>query len=199
MSKSGGKSKKGGGLRVFWLPTGHKSHKHKKNKYYAHDNFDSPKSAMMSGDSPNSHGKDYFDFKEKEGRSTPPPTTSKDISVQSSSGGKDAKGDIVSASVLAEPPKEHGPGTNFVGIIDGHSEHKNDDEIVSTEDKPLRNDDRPEAGDKKDAPKKLNGTIDKLDGNWVPPAEKKEDDEEEDNCGVKCLYYTLQCCECTVM
>lgn len=157
---------------------------------------------MMSGDSPNSHSKDFFDF--KEGRSTPPPTTSKDIAIQSSSNIPDGKTDIVAASVLAEPLKEHGPGTNYVGVIEGHSDHhKNDDEILSSEDKPFKDDSRPEAGDKndkRDSPKKINGTIDQLDGSWIPPADvKKDEDEEDDNCTVKCLYYTLQCCECTIM
>jgi len=193
MSKAG-KGKKSG-LRVFWIPTGHKKHK---NKYYVRDNYDSPESAMMSGDSPNSHSKELFDF--KEGRSTPPPTTSKDIAVQSGSSTADAKTDVVAASsVLAEPPKEHGPGTNYVGVIDPHADHKHDDDIVATEEKPLKSDDHPEAGDKRDVSKKINGMIDKVDGNLAPSSEKKQEEEEDDSCAVKCLYYTLQCCECTVM
>ncbi|KAK4877709.1 hypothetical protein RN001_010215 [Aquatica leii] len=188
LSNSGNKKKNGFG--VIWIPRGSR-HKHKKNKYYVRDNYD-PRRAMMSGDSPNSHTKDYYDF--KEGRSTPPPTTSKDIAIQSSSGGGEAKAEILAASVILEPLKE--PCSNHVGVIDSQSNHKNDDEIIAQEDKPLKSEHLTDEGDQK----KLNGTIDKLDGNWVPTSDVKKDEEDSDeNCAVKCLYYTLQCCECSIM
>lgn len=156
---------------------------------------------MMSGDSPNSHGKEFFDF--KEGRSTPPPTTSKDIAVQSNTAAAEVKSDTGAVSVLAEPLKEHGPATNCIGFLDARSDSRNDDDIVKTDDKCIKEDDRDrhEAGDKGDAPPhKLNGSVDMLDGQWIPPADlKKQDEEQDDNCTVRCLYYTLQCCECTIM
>ncbi|KAI4472078.1 hypothetical protein MML48_1g19116 [Holotrichia oblita] len=49
--------------------------------------------------------------------------------------------------------------------------------------------------------KKIDGS-DMLDGQWIPPkdAAKKHanEEEEDDNCAVKCLYYTMQCCECSI-
>ncbi|KAF5295495.1 hypothetical protein FQR65_LT10483 [Abscondita terminalis] len=148
-------------------------------------------SAMMSGDSPNSHAKDYFDF--KEGRSTPPPTTSKDVVVLNNSG--EAKAEILAASVILEPLKQ--PCNNQLGVTDGgQPNHKNDDEIIAQEDKPLKSENLTDEGDRK----KLNGTIDKLDGNWNPNSStKKNEDDSDENCAVKCLYYTLQCCECNIM
>lgn len=141
---------------------------------------------MMSGDSPTTH--DLFDFP-PEGRRTPPPTTSKDI------GSTEAKTDIVAASVMVEPPK----GGDFVGVLD--EDKTKDDEILASEERSARIDGHQrDDGDRKEATKQLNGNKDKLDGNWVPVDDlKKEDEEYDDNCAVKCLYYTLQCCECTVM
>ncbi|KAF5292134.1 hypothetical protein FQA39_LY14089 [Lamprigera yunnana] len=185
-SKSGGNKKKSG-FGVVWIPS--RSHKHKKNKYYIRDNYASPKRAMMSGDTPNSHAKDYFDF--KEGRSTPPPTTSKDIAVQSCSSG-DAKADILTAAVILEPIKE--PYNNYIEITDSKSNHSNEDEIITQEEKPFKN---AHLADEENN-ERLNGIIDKLDGNWVPSSDLKKE-EYDDTCTVRCLYYTLQCCECSIM
>lgn len=35
---------------------------------------------------------------------------------------------------------------------------------------------------------------DKTDGTWLT-----EDTKPDDGCGIQCLYYTMQCCECTIL
>lgn len=39
------------------------------------------------------------------------------------------------------------------------------------------------------------GSVDKVDGVWMPT----ESRQEEDGCGVRCLYIAVQCCECTIL
>ncbi|CAH2000385.1 unnamed protein product [Acanthoscelides obtectus] len=53
----------------------------------------------MSGDSPNSHRNEIFDFREGSGRQSPGPTTSKDTAIAPNAG-------VVQASVLVEPDKD---------------------------------------------------------------------------------------------
>lgn len=53
--------------------------------------------------------------------------------------------------------------------------------------------------DRKEDKFKKNGNIDKLDGVWVPKEKKQQDEQDEDNCIVKCLYVTMTCCECSIM
>lgn len=43
---------------------------------------------------------------------------------------------------------------------------------------------------------KINGEADQMDGKLLNKEEKNED--EDDMC-VKCLYFGIQCCECTIM
>lgn len=138
----------------------------------------------MSGDSPSSHTNNIFDF--KEGRVSPGPTTSKELACQSGSS-------VVTASVLVEPKKEESQEPLLCSPISNIS-----DELPTAE-KTLKLDDAPNPDDKSNpSDRKLNGT-DKLDGMWVAPEKKVDKGEEEENCTVKCLYYTMQCCECTLM
>lgn len=36
---------------------------------------------------------------------------------------------------------------------------------------------------------------DKTDGTWLT----EEDTKPDDSCGIQCLYYTMQCCECMIL
>ncbi|KAJ8938575.1 hypothetical protein NQ314_011434 [Rhamnusium bicolor] len=116
----------------------------------------------MSGDSPNSHQNDIFDF--KEGRSSPLPTTSKDVAIQS--------GEVVQASVLVEPDKDKEDDSKGLNspILNNSS---NDEHCKSDPDQTVQLDEMSYSGKRKgdkDDPekKKLNGDFDKLDGVWVP-------------------------------
>ncbi|XP_028032222.1 uncharacterized protein LOC114244561 [Bombyx mandarina] len=43
---------------------------------------------------------------------------------------------------------------------------------------------------------------DKVDSVYLRPSQQKTLSppiEEEEDCGIKCLYYTLQCCDCVLM
>lgn len=140
----------------------------------------------MSGDSPNSHTNDIFDFKD---RSSPIPTTSKDIAVQSGPS-------IVTASVLVEPSKVSECKPDEPGVDSPVSSVPDD---VSSPERTLKLDDTCNSGDQN--PDKQPNGLDKLDGVWIPPVEEKKlgMNEDDEGCAVKCLYYTMQCCECTIM
>lgn len=141
----------------------------------------------MSGDSPSSHAAEtIFDF--KDGRHSPIPTTSKEP----------APHNIVTASVLVEPPKKeqekeqeacpfNSPIANNTGDV---KNERNNEET-------LKLNDSSGYDDKMEDAKKLNGS-DKLDGKWIPAQETKSEKEDEE-CAVKCLYYTMQCCECRIL
>ncbi|CAH0547784.1 unnamed protein product [Brassicogethes aeneus] len=145
--------------------------------------------SIMSGDSPNAHKNEIFDFS-KEGRSSPVPTTSKDAAVQISNPAPAAAAGIVQTSVAVEPEKrvkEEEPLDICCPTLNESDDLKRQDSEEG-----LKFDDRDDS-DEKD--KKANGG-DKLDGVWVPTAKKdkpRQDEEMDDNCVVKCLYYTLQC------
>ncbi|KAJ8925188.1 hypothetical protein NQ315_001374 [Exocentrus adspersus] len=156
--------------------------------------------SIMSGDSPNTHQTDLFDF--KEGRVSPAPTTSKDVGVQSG-------GELVQASVLVEPAKDNKEEEDnkemSSPILNGSQDERRcstdaDDQTVQLDELHFSGSGRGE--DRRQEKRKLNGEADKLDGVWVPNREPRKDtkaEEEDDNCTVKCLYYTMQCCECTIM
>ncbi|KAB0795908.1 hypothetical protein PPYR_09969 [Photinus pyralis] len=186
MPRKQGGSKEKGGLRLLWIPTGSR-HKHKSNKYYLRDNYDSPKRSMMSGDSPN-----YLDF--KEGRSTPPPTTSKEVLAQDAHSGE-CKSDILAASVILEPLKNK--EMCYIDVDNEPRASKKDDDIITPDNNALKSDLKENCGKAE-----LNGLLDQTDASVVPStnSEKKECDEENNNsCVVNCLYYSLQCCECNIM
>lgn len=145
----------------------------------------------MSGDSPHAHNDiiDYIDG----GRSSPAPTTSKDIQPISTS--------VVQASVLVEPEKDREDENSLCSPIlnnpsDDNRDNRDPDKTVALDE--LNYDGKKK--DKNDR-KKLNGEADKLDGVWIPSSDprKKPLEEDEDNCVVNCLYYTMQCCECVIL
>ncbi|KAJ8948749.1 hypothetical protein NQ318_017918 [Aromia moschata] len=125
------------------------------------------KMSIMSGDSPNSHQNDLFDF--KEGRSSPTPTTSKDVGVQS--------GEVVQASVLVEPHRDDDAGKDLNSPILNSGSGEDPEQTVQLDDLDFSGGKRRcDNADRKDSPekKKLNGEFDRLDGVWVPPARPEE-------------------------
>lgn len=151
----------------------------------------------MSGDSPNAHRNEVFDF--KEGRSSPIATSSKDIGVQSGNSG------VVTASVLVEPHREEKEEDR----VDLNSTTLNNttettDMLSIDAEKTMKLDDSSSGAVRKkssDDAKNANGEYDKLDGVWNKNEPKKEDgiSYDDDNCIVQCLYYSMQCCDCAIM
>lgn len=142
----------------------------------------------MSGDSPSSHVTEtIFDF--KEGRHSPIPTTSKEPTPPRN---------IVTASVLVEPPKKE-EEKEQESCPFGSPVANNGDDVKADrgDEEPPKLDDSGGREDRKDELRKHNGA-DALDGKWVPPLDAKSDKDDEE-CAVKCLYYTMQCCECTIL
>lgn len=146
----------------------------------------------MSGDSPHAHNDiiDYIDG----GRSSPAPTTSKDPQPLTTS--------VVQASVLVEPEKDHEEEEN--GLCSPILNNTSCDDNINNQDsdKTFPLDDLDHNGKKKDKNEKgkLNGEADKLDGVWMSnDTRKKPLEEDDDNCVVNCLYYTMQCCECVII
>lgn len=160
----------------------------------------------MTSESP-TENKDYFNF----GRSTPPPTTSfmARIGYEGSSStatdstallelkkdtekDKDADGekDKEDKEDKDKEKEEHamGPGEN-------PGEKKNN-ECIKREDGDKRDDKGEKDRKSKDYDKIPNGDYPQ---DWKSTVDGKIDEEQEDdNCIVKCLYYTMQCCECTI-
>ena len=159
-------------------------------------------SSIMSGDSPNAFtNENVFDF--KEGRSSPAPTTSKD---QNTSG-------YVTASVLVEPQKEKGkdkdkdkededrPDFSTPTLNPGADKEKR---RPSDADKTLelndpRNEDSGKGGDKKEEQNLLNGGLDRLPNPYARSKAYDDEDSEEDTCIVNCIYYTMECCKCSIV
>lgn len=149
----------------------------------------------MSGDSPSAFtNENVFDF--KEGSSSPAPTTSKEHNQ------------VVTASVLIEPPKEKvkekegetdepdfsDPTLNPVG--DKRSKPKSDDDKTLDLDNP--NYELTKKGNNKEDQNLLYNGLDRLPN---PYARQKEFDEEseENKCMVNCVYYTMECCKCSIL
>lgn len=139
-------------------------------------------SAMMSGDSTNSP-KDYIDFQDS--RLSLTPTTSKDY------GAPNSTNVAVAASICTTPIDK--PETT--ALLDCTP--------IMKEGAPTAHPNEDDVPDSTVCSSKPNGTVNRFDGEWkknntqsVPGMEKEEN---EDGCAIKCLYYTLQCCECTIL
>lgn len=132
------------------------------------------------------------------GRSTPPPTTSYMAARSEIEGAGDA-----STLLEQKEPKEKdkdkeetdkdkekeergpmGPGEN-----PGYKE----DDAIMRDDSDRK--DRDGGGDR-GGKKMSNGDV--FDGAVKLPLGAKVEEEEDETCMVKCLYYTMQCCECTI-
>lgn len=106
-------------------------------------------------------------------------------------------GELVTASVLVEPVGGHRERDGVVVRSRRSSSCTQTDEeairpvvAVANDDRPTRRQDG--AGDSTDT--------DRTDGQPPPhDTPKVETQEEEEGCGIRCLYYTMQCCECSVM
>lgn len=152
-----------------------------------------------------------------DGRSSPVATTSRDIGVQSgqektaNKSGQEKTDDKsgrseIQAAVLVEPGGDHKDkddegkafGSPTLNNIEGGG-----DRDKETERRGKGNDggyEGKEKKDRKDEKFRKNGNIDKLDGVWLPKDQKKpHEEQEDDNCIVKCLYVTMTCCECSIM
>ncbi|RZC33518.1 hypothetical protein BDFB_013065 [Asbolus verrucosus] len=153
----------------------------------------------MSGDSPNAFtNENVFDF--KEGRSSPAPTTSKDHIY----------GNVVTASVLVEPQKEKGKDKDkeadedhpdfssptFNGGADKENRRRSDADKTLELNDPKYNS---EKGDKKEEQNLLNGGLDKLPNPYGRSKEYNEEESDEDSCIVNCIYYTMECCKCSIV
>ncbi|CAG9771128.1 unnamed protein product [Ceutorhynchus assimilis] len=204
------------GLKLFFLPKiqGQK-HKHKKNKYYFGQD-DDHEGSIMSGDSPAHHNRtaEVFDYhpatstlalEPKSGSGTAFATTSKDIGVQSKIGDKTDKSEVQASAVMVEPggDKDDEDKEHFGSPTLNNSDNKGEKDENGEEKTGKFNDAAHEGNgrDKKDEKFHKNGNLDKLDGVWVPNNDKQkaDDDGEEDDCIVKCLYVTMTCCECSIM
>ncbi|CAH1366806.1 unnamed protein product [Tenebrio molitor] len=154
--------------------------------------------SIMSGDSPNAFtNENVFDF--KEGRSSPAPTTSKDHNQS-----------VVTASVLVEPQKEKGKEKEKEGDEDQpdfsspilNPETNKENRRKSDADKTLEmNDDKygDEGKDKKEDQNLLNGGLDRLPNPYARSKEYGEEESEDDTCVVNCIYYTMECCKCSIV
>lgn len=161
----------------------------------------------MAGDDSPTEKKDEFHF----GRSTPPPTTSHVAT---------SKHDNIEIKSAAEPPREdkdkdkdnnkdnkdkekESDGKDEIDVLRPEANPGyNPDEIRRRDDDDAKNREKRSGGDRDRNDGDKSVKKDALDGQWIPPKDAKEqypeEEEEDDNCTVKCLYYTMQCCECSI-
>ncbi|XP_044270206.1 uncharacterized protein LOC123014941 isoform X2 [Tribolium madens] len=154
--------------------------------------------SIMSGDSPNAFtNENVFDF--KEGRSSPAPTTSKD---HNQSG-------VVTASVLVEPQKEKEKSKDkdkeeedepdfsspTLNPEDKENRRRSDADKTLELNDPKYDDDK----GKKEEQNLLNGGLDRLPNPYARSKELGEEDSEDDTCIVNCIYYTMECCKCSIV
>lgn len=148
---------------------------------------------MMSGDSPDHCRTDpLLDLKDKPVACT-------------SSNGNAARpaAETIQATVSVEPRPKAQEAVAVCGPADATSVTRRS-RSTSTEDEiemaatPLSPDKNPT-----ECEETLNGPIDATDSDPTKLnsiyGKKENAEQEEEGCGVKCLYYTLQCCECTIM
>lgn len=130
------------------------------------------------------------------GRSTPPPTTSYMAARNEIEGAGDA-----STLLEQKEPKEKEKDTEEANnenergpIGPGENPGYKEDDVIMRDDSDRKDCDKGGGrGDKKMS----NGDV--LDGAIKLPLGAKVEEEEDETCMVKCLYYTMQCCECTLL
>lgn len=148
----------------------------------------------MSGDSPNAFTHEHvFDFKEG-GRTSPVPTTSKDH--QGTQG--------VTASVLVEPPQKDGEkkedepdfSSPTLNPNSGEKRHSIPDNTLELNEQKYEGDKR----EKEDENLLNNGGGLGAKVHPKPPKQGNEVEErEDDSCIVNCIYYTMECCKCSIL
>lgn len=118
--------------------------------------------------------------------------------VRDKGSGPAAAGELVTASVLVEPVGGHRERDGVVVRSRRSSSCTQTDEEAIRPAAAVANDDRPArrqdgGGDQTDT--------DQADGQPMVsnPAKPDPPHEEEEGCGIRCLYYTMQCCECALM
>lgn len=170
----------------------------------------------MTSESP-TENRDYFNF----GRTTtPPPTTSSYVPNRIEY--EDSGGTTSEAAALIEPKKEKATTTD----TEKEEKDKDDKEEKDKEkddnkderamgpgdnlgydktDCRIRDDDGDRRGDKGDKDGKSKDHNEKIPNGEFPSNFKTNNDgkneeelDDDDTCFVKCLYYTMQCCECTI-
>ncbi|XP_022121484.2 uncharacterized protein LOC110997564 [Pieris rapae] len=173
---SSGKNKSSTSFGVIWLPI-RKQRKHKDYVYNAYKPNDKNKERtpsmynLMSGDSSNHHTLPKMD----------------EDSVKD-------KGPVVLDGVAT------------VAVLDrGLADTEDNLERSFTEEKDAAGDADSTRGSDLSNEEKSKGSVkDNVDSVFLrpPPAGKVRSTpstQEEDSCGIKCLYYTLQCCDCVLM
>ncbi|KAL3284843.1 hypothetical protein HHI36_018982 [Cryptolaemus montrouzieri] len=145
--------------------------------------------SMMSGHSPVSNH-EMFEFKDSH-------STLASTSKEANSAEKILKG-----SVLVEAA-DGVPAPDTFSLLNNRNNFKYiDSTLPCIDDKvPLaENEDLPNTSGTSDESKddsKLSEECDKPDGTW-PQKDEKDNQNEEDFC-FKCLYVSMQCCECSIM
>lgn len=185
---------------IIWIPT--RKHNKRKDAVYSSHNYENYNSraptmySYMSGDSP-----DYQPHKKKEEETLLVPERAKLASVAVNTG--------ITAANIDIPPDSSGPA---------NPEEKQEFIRRDTEDKDAAGDTNENDKSDKDYLENSDNVAnkspenkwdkekqgDKVDSVYLrpPPAHKARSTtstNEEEDCGIKCLYYTLQCCDCVLM
>lgn len=146
----------------------------------------------MSGDSPTAHSELLYELKET---TISPPINVKcmlDKGIQYSADHIDEKSnsDLAVQEVNHNFEKRHDPPpsrpTAFRRSLENEEAIEHIEEIATSshvDTSPLKSQEN--AYVDRDQP----------DGICLPESDNKEDD----SCGIQCLYYTLQCCDCTIL
>ncbi|XP_017780842.1 PREDICTED: uncharacterized protein LOC108565754 isoform X2 [Nicrophorus vespilloides] len=160
-------------------------------QYLKNNGFIVTVSSIMATDSPTPDHSDHINYSADSGRMTPPPTTSY------------SKPEVVVDSSLAvEPTKDDKDKDESDFSRPDANPDSNPEKVDSGKDK--GNSKSSDGGaafiDKNKEDGKLNGGDSRLENKWIPPPAlvDDKDDSEEKDCAVNCIYYTLQCCECTI-
>lgn len=198
------KSKKSSGFGIIWIPT--KKHKKKKDVIYTGHNDSYPKAKyertpsmynFMSGGS--------LDLKppkkkEEEIDLLMPERSNMAVATITAAGTATTSSDIPTDNLERSDEKQEfikrdSDETKEAAGDSGDKSFKND-----KNDDYLDNDKTKNKFGKQDNEK----SVDKVDSVYLrpPPTHKTKSNDsiaEEDDCGINCLYYTLQCCECVIM
>jgi hypothetical protein len=152
---------------------------------------------MMSGGSPTPHHKLSFELKETV---INPPINVKcmqDKAVQCSPNHMDETTSAVTVhQTLAAHELDHSHQTQHCPAIRTTPNRwslENEEAIEHIEEIPLSAQVQAKSLDMTD--EQISHGTDKIDGTWP----KEEEHKLEDGCGIQCLYYTMQCCDCTIL
>jgi hypothetical protein len=152
---------------------------------------------MMSGDSPTPHGELIFELKET---TISPPINVKcmqDKAVQFSPDHMDETTNAVTIhQTVAVQELDHSFQIQHCPVVrttPNRRSLENEEAIEHVEEIPLSAQVQAKSLDM--TGEQISHETDKIDGTWPTEDERKPDD----GCGIQCLYYTMQCCECTIL